>query len=65
MLLGGLYLCNGMLAFVYEQESVRLNPWVAARWNKFADLLASAGWQDEAQQARQRALELQSSSVRE
>ena len=52
-------------AIQYEQESVRLNAWVAARWNKFADLLASASRQDEAQQARQRAQELQSIPVRE
>jgi len=46
-------------AIAYQQEAVRLTPRNAARWTRLADLLASAGQLDAAQQARQRSSQLQ------
>jgi tetratricopeptide (TPR) repeat protein len=45
-------------AIEYEQKSVHLNPGVASRWDKLADLLEASGQLDLSRQARQRALEL-------
>jgi tetratricopeptide (TPR) repeat protein len=45
-------------AIEFEQESVRLNPRVAERWNKLSDLLEASGQLSLSQQARQKALEL-------
>jgi tetratricopeptide (TPR) repeat protein len=45
-------------AIEYEQESVRLNPGVAGRWNKLADLLEASGQTDLSRHARQKALDL-------
>jgi tetratricopeptide (TPR) repeat protein len=45
-------------AIEYERKAVRLNPGVASRWNKLADLLEATGQLDLSQQARQRAFEL-------
>jgi tetratricopeptide (TPR) repeat protein len=50
-------------AIEFEQESVRLDPGVASRWNKLADLLEATGQMDRSRQARQRALELQSGAA--
>jgi tetratricopeptide (TPR) repeat protein len=46
-------------ALEFEQESLRLNPGIASRWNKLADLYQSAGRADSSQQARERARELE------
>lgn len=46
-------------AIEFEQESVRLNPSVAKRWSKLADLYQSAGHAELSQQARARAQELE------
>ena len=46
-------------AIEFEQESVRLNPSVAKRWNKLADLYETAGQAELSQQARERAQELE------
>ena len=48
-----------------QKESVRLTPADTTRWNKLADLLASSGQNEAAQQARQRALELQSTPAKD
>ena len=44
-------------AIEFEEEAVRLNPGVAERWNKLADLLELNGQLDLSRQARQKALE--------
>jgi tetratricopeptide (TPR) repeat protein len=45
-------------AIAFEEEAVRLNPGVAERWNKLADLREANGQIELSRQARQRALEL-------